>query len=94
MYVNLCICVCVCSGLHQRELFRASGSETRRDELKKSLNGGEFQSFRSDDVHAVASLLILFLRELPYGLIPWWSAKWLLSVYTSTFTPQSNYVCL
>ncbi|KTG47525.1 hypothetical protein cypCar_00027135 [Cyprinus carpio] len=71
-------------GLHQRGLFCASGSEARCDELKKSLNGGEFQGFRSDDVHAVASLLVLFLRELPNGLIPWWSAKWLLSVYTKT----------
>ncbi len=86
--------VCVCLGLHQRELFCASGSEARRDELKKSMNGGEFQSFGSDDVHAVASLLILFLRELPKGLIPWWSAKWLLSVYTSTVTLQSISVCL
>lgn len=86
--------VCVCLGLHQRGLFCASGSEARCDELKKSLNGGEFQGFRSDDVHAVASLLVLFLRELPNGLIPWWSAKWLLSVYTSTFTLQSISVCL
>ncbi len=29
-YVNLCICVCVL-GLHHRELFCASGSETRRE---------------------------------------------------------------
>ncbi|XP_026056159.1 protein FAM13A [Carassius auratus] len=71
-------------GLHQRKLFRASGSEARCDELKKRLNGGEFECFGSDDVHAVASLLVLFLRELPNGLIPWWSAKWLLSVYTKT----------
>ncbi|KAK2885918.1 hypothetical protein Q8A67_016755 [Cirrhinus molitorella] len=72
------------NGLLQRELFCASGLEARRNELKKSLNSVEFKSFCSDDVHAVASLLILFLRELPYGLIPCWSATQLLRVYTKT----------
>ncbi|XP_050951851.1 protein FAM13A [Labeo rohita] len=69
-------------GLHQSELFHASRSEARRNELKKSLNRGEFQCFRSSDAHAVASLLILFLRELPYGLIPCWNATRFLRVYT------------
>ncbi|KAI2649997.1 Protein FAM13A [Labeo rohita] len=71
-------------GLHQSELFHASRSEARRNELKKSLNRGEFQCFRSSDAHAVASLLILFLRELPYGLIPCWNATRFLRVYTKT----------
>ncbi|RXN37576.1 hypothetical protein ROHU_001926 [Labeo rohita] len=75
-------------GLHQSELFHASRSEARRNELKKSLNRGEFQCFRSSDAHAVASLLILFLRELPYGLIPCWNATRFLRVYTKS-TPIS-----
>lgn len=71
-------------GLHQRELFRASGSEARRIALRKSLDLGEVPAFRSDDVHAVASLLILFLRELPNGLIPDRDTRQLLRVYTKT----------
>ncbi|KAK7128435.1 hypothetical protein R3I94_016870 [Phoxinus phoxinus] len=71
-------------GLHQRELFRASGSEARRVALRESLDRGEDPAFRSDDVHAVASLLILFLRELPQGLIPVRDARQLLRVYTKT----------
>lgn len=71
-------------GLHQHELFHGSGSEARRDALRESLNRGEVQAFRSDDVHAVASLLILFLRELPHGLIPFRDTKRLLRVYTKT----------
>ncbi|KAK9953883.1 hypothetical protein ABG768_016003 [Culter alburnus] len=71
-------------GLHQSELFHASGSEARRDALRESLDRGEVQIFCSDDVHAVASLVILFLRELPHGLIPDRDAKQLLRVYTKT----------
>ncbi|XP_077060751.1 protein FAM13A [Siphateles boraxobius] len=71
-------------GLHQRELFRASGSEARCIALRESLDRGEVPAFRSDDVHAVASLLILFLRELPHGLIPDRDARQLLRVYTKT----------
>ncbi|XDV53798.1 hypothetical protein PO909_022219 [Leuciscus waleckii] len=71
-------------GLHQRELFHASGSEVRRIALRESLDRGEVPAFRSDDVHAVASLLILFLRELPHGLIPDRDTRRLLRVYTKT----------
>ncbi|XP_068073094.1 protein FAM13A isoform X2 [Danio rerio] len=71
-------------GLHQRELFCVSGSEAEREALRQRLDRGEIQFFSKDDVHAVASLLILFLKELPHGLIPDEDAKRLLRVYAKT----------
>ncbi|XP_056304700.1 protein FAM13A-like [Danio aesculapii] len=71
-------------GLRQSELFSVSGSEAQRDALRQRLDCGEIQFFSRDDVHAVASLLILFLKELPHGLIPDKDAKRLLRVFAKT----------
>ncbi|XP_073774454.1 protein FAM13A-like isoform X1 [Danio rerio] len=51
-------------------LFRVSGRVKSCQDLKKSFNNGEYPEFDIEDIHPVASLLKLFLRELPGGLIP------------------------
>ncbi|ROL51155.1 Protein FAM13A [Anabarilius grahami] len=57
-------------GLFSSGLFRVSGSVKRCQELRKSFDRGGFPEFDSGDIPTLASLLKLFLMELPGRLIP------------------------
>ncbi|KAM6970107.1 rho GTPase-activating protein 24 [Aplochiton taeniatus] len=58
-------------GLHEVGLFRQPGQATLVKELQQAFDAGEKPSFDSStDVHTVASLLKLYLRELPEPLVP------------------------
>ncbi|XP_038149806.1 protein FAM13B-like isoform X1 [Cyprinodon tularosa] len=58
-------------GLHQRGLFRLSGSVARTRQLRQRWDLGEKVDLEQEgDVPTVASLLKLFLRELPTPLVP------------------------
>ncbi|KAJ7996445.1 hypothetical protein DPEC_G00237150 [Dallia pectoralis] len=57
-------------GLLEVGLFRKSGQATLVKELQNAFDAGEKPSFDSTDVHTVASLLKLYLRELPEPLVP------------------------
>ncbi|XP_076836950.1 rho GTPase-activating protein 24 isoform X2 [Brachyhypopomus gauderio] len=57
-------------GLMEVGLFRQSGQATLVKELQEAFDAGEKPSFDSTDVHTVASLLKLYLRELPEPLVP------------------------
>lgn len=59
-------------GLTEVGLFRQSGQATLVKELQEAFDAGEKPSFDSStDVHTVASLLKLYLRELPEPLVPY-----------------------
>ncbi|XP_043076986.1 rho GTPase-activating protein 24 isoform X2 [Puntigrus tetrazona] len=57
-------------GLTEVGLFRQPGQATMVKELQEAFDAGEKPSFDSTDVHTVASLLKLYLRELPEPLVP------------------------
>ncbi|XP_041079851.1 rho GTPase-activating protein 24-like [Polyodon spathula] len=58
-------------GLLEVGLFRLPGQATLVKELRDAFDAGEKPSFDSStDVHTVASLLKLYLRELPEPLVP------------------------
>ncbi|XP_072518731.1 rho GTPase-activating protein 24 [Salminus brasiliensis] len=58
-------------GLLEVGLFRQPGQATLVKELQEAFDAGEKPSFDSStDVHTVASLLKLYLRELPEPLVP------------------------
>ncbi|XP_016134156.1 rho GTPase-activating protein 24 isoform X2 [Sinocyclocheilus grahami] len=57
-------------GLTEVGLFRQPGQATLVKELQEAFDAGEKPSFDSTDVHTVASLLKLYLRELPEPLVP------------------------
>lgn len=58
-------------GLNHKGLFRISGSATRIKELKQKYDQGqEVNLLNEGDVHSVASLLKLFLNELPIAVFP------------------------
>lgn len=80
--LRACVCkMCICLGLSISGLFRISGKVKQYQELKKSFNDGAFPEFDMEDIHPLASLLKLFLRELPGGLIPESHGKQLLNVF-------------
>uniref|UniRef100_A0A3Q3WEE8 Rho-GAP domain-containing protein n=1 Tax=Mola mola TaxID=94237 RepID=A0A3Q3WEE8_MOLML len=59
------------NGMHQRGLFRLCGSVLRTNQLRQGWDCGEGVDLEhEEDVHTVASLLKLFLRELPTPLVP------------------------
>nr|XP_019965506.1 PREDICTED: rho GTPase-activating protein 22-like [Paralichthys olivaceus] len=60
-------------GLHEVGLFRQPGQASLVKELQEAFDAGERPSFDSSstDVHTVASLLKLYLRQLPEPLIPY-----------------------
>uniref|UniRef100_A0A673M5L0 Rho-GAP domain-containing protein n=1 Tax=Sinocyclocheilus rhinocerous TaxID=307959 RepID=A0A673M5L0_9TELE len=66
----LSVCVSMRYALHTSGLFRAGSSVKRCKELRKSFDEGGFPEFDSWDILTSASLLKVFLRELPGGLIP------------------------
>nr|XP_043882014.1 rho GTPase-activating protein 25-like [Solea senegalensis] len=59
-------------GLDEEGIFRLPGQDNAVKQFRDAFDAGERPSFPSDtDVHTVASLLKLYLRELPEPVIPW-----------------------
>ncbi|KAM6906989.1 rho GTPase-activating protein 24-like [Xenentodon cancila] len=59
-------------GLHEVGLFRQPGQTSLVKELQEAFDSGERPTFGSNtDVHTVASLLKLYLRQLPEPLVPY-----------------------
>ncbi|XP_063167637.1 rho GTPase-activating protein 25 isoform X2 [Candoia aspera] len=60
------------NGLNEEGIFRLPGQDNLVKKLRDAFDAGERPSFDQDtDVHTVASLLKLYLRELPEPVIPW-----------------------
>lgn len=63
--------VVVLAGLHEVGIFRLPGQASRIQALKDLYDSGSQEDFAStEDVHTVASLLKLYLRELPQPVVP------------------------
>ncbi|KAF3696148.1 Rho GTPase-activating protein 25 Rho-type GTPase-activating protein 25 [Channa argus] len=59
-------------GLNEEGIFRLPGQDNAVKQFRGAFDAGERPSFPSDtDVHTVASLLKLYLRELPEPVVPW-----------------------
>ncbi|XP_029455139.1 rho GTPase-activating protein 24 isoform X2 [Rhinatrema bivittatum] len=72
MLVEQCVDFIRQRGLKEEGLFRLPGQANLVKELQDAFDCGEKPSFDSDtDVHTVASLLKLYLRELPEPVIPY-----------------------
>lgn len=72
-------------GLNQRGLFRLCGSVARTRQLRQRWDQGEIVDLDLEgDVPTVASLLKLFLRELPTPLVPEPQRKQLVLSLTGT----------
>ncbi|KAM9393558.1 rho GTPase-activating protein 25 [Pholidichthys leucotaenia] len=60
------------NGLDEEGIFRLPGQDNAVKQFRDAFDAGERPSFPSDtDVHTVASLLKLYLRELPEPVVPW-----------------------
>ncbi|XP_060895673.1 rho GTPase-activating protein 22 isoform X2 [Labrus mixtus] len=69
--VEQCVCFIREHGLEEEGLFRAPGQTNHVRELQDAIDRGEKPVFDSTtDVHTVASLLKLYIRELPEPIIP------------------------
>uniref|UniRef100_A0A665ULP1 Rho GTPase-activating protein 22-like n=1 Tax=Echeneis naucrates TaxID=173247 RepID=A0A665ULP1_ECHNA len=69
--VEQCVCFIREHGLDEEGLFRAPGQNNHVRELQDMFDRGEKPVFDSTtDVHTVASLLKLYIRELPEPIIP------------------------
>ncbi|XP_003469447.2 rho GTPase-activating protein 24 isoform X2 [Cavia porcellus] len=72
MLVEQCVDFIRQRGLQEEGLFRLPGQANLVKELQDAFDCGEKPSFDSNtDVHTVASLLKLYLRELPEPVIPY-----------------------
>ncbi|XP_068184330.1 protein FAM13A-like isoform X2 [Antennarius striatus] len=69
-------------GLHYRGLFRLSGSVVQTRQLRQRWDRGERVDLDEQDVPTVASLLKLFLRELPTPIVPETHRKQLVQCLT------------
>ncbi|XP_068924987.1 rho GTPase-activating protein 25 [Petaurus breviceps papuanus] len=59
-------------GLNEEGIFRLPGQDNLVKKMRDAFDAGERPSFERDtDVHTVASLLKLYLRELPDPVVPW-----------------------
>ncbi|KAF7656688.1 hypothetical protein LDENG_00037440 [Lucifuga dentata] len=59
-------------GLSEEGIFRLPGQDNAVKQFRDAFDAGERPSFpRDTDVHTVASLLKLYLRELPEPVVPW-----------------------
>nr|XP_057926489.1 rho GTPase-activating protein 25 isoform X2 [Doryrhamphus excisus] len=59
-------------GLNEEGIFRLPGQDNSVKEFRDAFDAGERPSFPSGtDVHTVASLFKLYLRDLPEPVIPW-----------------------
>ncbi|XP_066193434.1 rho GTPase-activating protein 25 [Sylvia atricapilla] len=59
-------------GVGEEGIFRLPGQDNLVRQLRDAFDAGERPSFDSNtDVHTVASLLKLYLRELPEPVVPW-----------------------
>uniref|UniRef100_A0A3B4U165 Si:ch211-247j9.1 n=1 Tax=Seriola dumerili TaxID=41447 RepID=A0A3B4U165_SERDU len=71
LVVEQCVTFIRERGLHEVGLFRQPGQASLVKELQQAFDSGERPSFDSStDVHTVASLLKLYLRQLPEPLVP------------------------
>ncbi|GLD46355.1 rho GTPase-activating protein 24-like isoform X1 [Lates japonicus] len=72
LVVEQCVTFIRDRGLHEVGLFRQPGQASLVKELQEAFDAGERPSFDSStDVHTVASLLKLYLRQLPEPLVPY-----------------------
>lgn len=72
MLVEKCVQFILEFGLDEEGIFRLPGQENQVKHFREAFDAGERPSFPSDtDVHTVASLLKLYLRELPEPVVPW-----------------------
>ncbi|XP_014856961.1 PREDICTED: rho GTPase-activating protein 22-like isoform X1 [Poecilia mexicana] len=72
LVVEQCVTFIRERGLHEVGLFRQPGRTSLVKELQEAFDSGERPSFDSGtDVHTVASLLKLYLRQLPEPLVPY-----------------------
>ncbi|XP_006110854.2 rho GTPase-activating protein 25 isoform X2 [Pelodiscus sinensis] len=59
-------------GMNEEGIFRLPGQDNLVKHLRDAFDAGERPSFdRDTDVHTVASLFKLYLRELPEPVVPW-----------------------
>ncbi|KAI4899290.1 hypothetical protein NFI96_021592 [Prochilodus magdalenae] len=72
MLVEKCVEFIKENALDEEGIFRLPGQENQVKHFREAFDAGERPSFPSDtDVHTVASLLKLYLRELPEPVVPW-----------------------
>lgn len=89
MYV--CVCFVLLSGLQQEGLFRVSASVRAVDSLKQRLDRDEEVDLEQEaEVCTVASLLKLYLRELPEGLVHSCIHNTLIQLYNGEQHTQSG----
>ncbi|XP_056140862.1 rho GTPase-activating protein 25 [Lampris incognitus] len=77
-------------GLNEEGIFRLPGQDNTVKQFRDAFDAGERPSFPSGtDVHTVASLFKLYLRELPEPVVPWTQYQDFLDC-TSMLDPNSR----
>lgn len=96
LMIKLTESVCfLVTGMEHRGLFRLCGSAMKTKQLRQRWDRGERVDLEQDqDVHTVASLLKLFLRELPSPLVPEHQRKQLVLSITGTTKRTRNWHCI